>query len=145
GGATVLQAATRSPLFEHVRGVALDSPVIDWVTTLDAIAGEMGMPRIARALTFAAMSASWGGWITGKREPINLARLDFVTRAHELDVPILLLHSDEDGYVPVDGSEALAAARPDIVTFDRWSVARHTKLWNYDRERWELSMRQWLR
>lgn len=145
GGATVLQAATRSPLARHVRGISLDSPVIDWVSTLDAIAAEMGLPPVARRWTLAAMSAPWGSLITGKREPINLARLDFVTRAEELDVPILIQHSDDDGYVPVDGSRALARARPDIVTFVPWSVARHTKLWNVDRERWEGAIREWLR
>ncbi|HRP99624.1 MAG TPA: prolyl oligopeptidase family serine peptidase [Terrimesophilobacter sp.] len=145
GGATVLQAATRSPLAEHVRGVSLDSPVIDWVSTLNVIAGDMGLPWIARQLTFRAMGAPWGRILTGKREPINLARLDFVTRAGELDVPILIQHSDQDGYVPSEGSHALAGARPDIVTFESWSIARHTKLWNYDSDRWEKTIRQWLR
>lgn len=145
GGATVLQAVSRSPLAEHVRGVSLDSPVIDWISTLDAIAKQMGLPWIARQLTFLAMGAPWGRIVTGKREPIDLARLDFVTRASELDVRILLQHSDDDGYVPRDGSLALAKARPDIVTYERWRVARHTKLWNYDSERWDGTIRQWLR
>lgn len=145
GGATVLQAATRSPLARYIRGISLDSPVIDWVSTLDAIAGETGLPPVARQLTLVAMSAPWGRLITGKREPINLARLDFVTRAQELDVPILIQHSDDDGYVPVDGSRALAKARPDIVSFVPWRVARHTKLWNLDRDRWEGAIREWLR
>lgn len=145
GGATVLQAATRSPLARYVRGLVLDSPVIDWVTTLDAIASGMGLPRIARQLTLVAMSARWGRLVTGKREPINLARLDFLTRAHELSMPILIQHSDNDGYVPVDGSSKLAEARPDIVTFERWHVARHTKLWNLDRDRWDGTIRHWLR
>ena len=145
GGATVLQAATRSPLARYVRGISLDSPVIDWVTTLDAIASSMGLPRIARQLTLIAMSARWGRLVTGKREPINLARLDFLTRAQELSMPILIQHSDDDGYVPVDGSSKLAEARPDIVTFERWGVARHTKLWNLDRDRWNGAIRTWLR
>ncbi|MBX3093232.1 MAG: prolyl oligopeptidase family serine peptidase [Cryobacterium sp.] len=145
GGATVLQAATRSPLARYIRGISLDSPVIDWVSTLDAIASEMGLPPVARRLTLVAMSAPWGRIITGKREPINLARLDFVTRAQELAVPILIQHSDDDGYVPVDGSRELAKARPDIVTFVPWKVARHTKLWNLDRERWEGAISAWLR
>lgn len=144
GGATVLQAVTRSDLAPHVRGVCLDSPVVDWVTTLTAIAKEMRLPWLVRQLTFWTMGAPWGRILTGKVDPIDLARLDFVTRASELDVPILLQHSDDDGYVPSDGSHLLARARPDIVTFERWSVARHTKLWNYDPGRWEGAIRQWL-
>ena len=76
--------------------------------------------------------------------PAKDARLDFVRRADELDVPILLLHSDDDGYVPSSGSRELAAARPDIVTFVPFETARHTKLWNYDRGRWNGVVADWL-
>src|SRR5690606_37187059 len=34
GGATVLQTLTRSTFATAIRGVVLDSPVVDWVTTL---------------------------------------------------------------------------------------------------------------
>lgn len=144
GGATVLQAATRSGLADRVRGIVLDSPVVDWVTTLTAIAKEMRLPWVARQLTFLVMGAPWGRILTGKVDPIDFARLNFVTRASELTVPVLLQHSDDDGYVPSDGSHLLAEARPDIVTFEQWKVARHTKLWNYDADRWEGAIRQWL-
>src|SRR5690606_10451189 len=35
GGAIVLQALTRSPRSAYVTGVILESPVVDWITTLD--------------------------------------------------------------------------------------------------------------
>ena len=59
-------------------------------------------------------------------------------------MPILILHSDDDGFVPSTASRALAVARPDIVTYEAFEIARHTKLWNYDRARWEGAMRSWL-
>jgi pimeloyl-ACP methyl ester carboxylesterase len=86
----------------------------------------------------------WGGLITGQTAPIDFRRLDFVTRAADLDLPVLLMHSDDDGYVPVTGSRALAVRRPDIVTFLPFTVARHTKLWNYDRESWNQAITGWL-
>jgi pimeloyl-ACP methyl ester carboxylesterase len=61
-----------------------------------------------------------------------------------LSKPILLLHSDDDGFVPSTASRALAVARPDIVTFEEFTTARHTKLWNYDAERWNGAIRRWL-
>ncbi|GMA92441.1 alpha/beta hydrolase family protein [Homoserinibacter gongjuensis] len=82
--------------------------------------------------------------MTGLAEPLDLERMDFVSRAAELDRPILLLHSVDDGFVPATASIALADARPDIVTFEEFTVARHTKLWNYDRTRWEDAIRNWL-
>ncbi|MGI0490157.1 hypothetical protein ACN4EK_32810, partial [Pantanalinema rosaneae CENA516] len=48
-------------------------------------------------------------------------------------------------YVPSDGSVALARARPDVVTLEHFAHARHTKLWNYDRARWERAIATWLR
>jgi hypothetical protein len=57
---------------------------------------------------------------------------------------VLLLHSSGDSYVPVDASRELARLRPDIVTFDEFSHAGHTRLWNYDRERWTTDISRWL-
>jgi hypothetical protein len=38
----------------------------------------------------------------------------------------------------------LALARPDIVTFDEFTVARHAKLWNYDADRFNEDIGGWL-
>jgi pimeloyl-ACP methyl ester carboxylesterase len=70
--------------------------------------------------------------------------MDFVARAKDLSLPILILHSDDDGFVPSTGSRALADARPDIVTFEPFTEAKHTKLWNYDEERFNRSIVDWL-
>ena len=144
GGATVLQALTRSPLSDMVRGVVLESPVVDWVATLDFQARLRRVPPLVRAGVLTLLKSRWAGFFTGLAEPLDFDRLDFVRRAAELDRPILLLHSDDDGFVPATASRALAAARPDIVTFVPFEVARHTKLWNYDRTRWEDAIRDWL-
>jgi len=54
------------------------------------------------------------------------------------------MHSADDGYVPPYASRALALARPDIVTFDEFTVARHAKLWNYDADRFNENIGSWL-
>jgi hypothetical protein len=54
------------------------------------------------------------------------------------------MHSDDDGFIPSTASRALAEARPDIVTFESFSGARHTKLWNYDPPRWNAAIAGWL-
>jgi len=144
GGATVLQALTRSPRAALVTGVVLDSPVVDWIATLDFQARMRRLPGVVRWGVYTLIRSRWGRVVTGLAEPLDLARLDFVTRAAELDRPILLLHSVDDGFVPATASIALAAARPDIVTFEEFPVARHTKLWNYDRTRWEDAIVNWL-
>ena len=145
GGATVLQAATRSRLGSVVTGVVLESPVISWVETLMYQGEAMSLPGPVKSGVLTLISSKWAKPLTGQAEPIDLHRLDFVSRAAELDVPVLVLHSDDDGFVPSNGSRELAAARPDLVTFVGFDIARHTKLWNLDTERWEGAIADWLR
>ena len=144
GGATVLQTVARSELAGVVRGIVLDSPVIDWVTAL-RFQGELrGLPNPIRTAVIALLGMKWAGRLTGQHVPIDLPRLDFVHRSADLHVPILLMHSDDDGFVPSTASLALAAAPPDIVTYERFTVAGHTKLWNFDRVRWNGAIAHWL-
>jgi alpha-beta hydrolase superfamily lysophospholipase len=144
GGATVLQAATRSTLRDRVVGVILESPVVDWIAALDFQVKLRRLPVFVRSFVVLLFKHPWGRFATGLAEPLDIDRLDFVTRARELDRPILILHSDDDGFVPSTASRALAVARPDIVSYEAFEVARHTKLWNYDRERWEGAIRNWI-
>ena len=84
------------------------------------------------------------GTSTGAGSAIPFRRLDVLARAAELRHPILILHSDDDGFVPSDASHDLVVARPDLVELDVFSVARHTKLWNHDQERWTGRITRWL-
>ncbi len=144
GGATVLQALTRARNADRVVGVVLDSPVVDWVTALYHQGAINRLPRLLGVIALSLLSSRWSGVLTGSADPIDLRRLDFVARANELHTPILLLHSEDDDYVPVTASTALAAARPDIVTFEHFTTAGHVRLWNYDSERWNSAIRRWL-
>ena len=145
GGATVLQAAMRSPVEPGVvTGLVLESPVVDWGTALDYQGAAYHLPGFARWAVRQLLSRKGTRWLIGQAEAINLGRLDLVTRAAELQVPILLMHSIDDGYVPDTASRALALARPDLVTWEEFTVARHTKLWNYDPDRWNSMIADWL-
>lgn len=144
GGATVLQCLLSSQHADRIDGVVLESPVVDWVTVLRYQAAVVGLPSAVRDAALTLLGSPRGAALVGLETPIDFARLDIVARAAELPAPLLLLHSDDDGYVPSDGSVALAAARPDAVRLERFTRARHTKLWNYDPVRWERAIRSWL-
>lgn len=144
GGATVLQALTRSPLSSAVSGVVLESPVVDWVTALNYQGMVHRLPKPLRRAVIALLSSRWSTALMGLSAPIDLKRLDLVARARELSTPILLLHSEGDDFIPSTASRALALARPDIVTFEEFTTARHTRLWNYDAERWNAAIKRWL-
>ena len=144
GGALVLQCVTRSPLSRVVRGVVLDSPVVDWIRVLDHQAGALRIPGPIRAAAYRLIGSGWGRRFTGQAAAIDLARLDFVSRAAELSLPTLLMHSDSDTFVPSSGSLALASLRPDIITHVPFAGAGHTRLWNYDEERWRRAITDWI-
>lgn len=144
GGATSLQAAFLTKHRALIRGIVLDSPVVDWRSVLLFQASAMGVPFAIRGGVLRLIGTEWGGALTGQSQPIDLDALDLVTRAEELSVPTLILHSADDGYVPADASRALALLRPDIVAYDEFTVARHAKLWNFDETRWTTAIGQWL-
>ncbi|UIN29301.1 alpha/beta hydrolase family protein [Microbacterium binotii] len=145
GGAIALQLALSSAHRDMIAGVVLDSPVIDWRVVLDYQAELMKLPATVTKLAISALESDWGTAFTRTGAPIPFDRLDVVARADELRDPILILHSDDDGFVPSDASHDLRQARPDLVELEVFEVARHTKLWNYDEQRWSARIRDWVR
>ncbi|HYI33617.1 MAG TPA: alpha/beta fold hydrolase [Glaciibacter sp.] len=144
GGAISMQTVLRSEHAQAVAGIILESPVIDWNDVIAFQGAARRLPPGIAARAIRVMASRWGGVVTGLRTPIDFRRLDLIARAGELTVPILLLHSDDDGYVPATGSRRLAELRPDIITFVPYSVARHTKLWNYDPHGFTRHVTEWL-
>ena len=137
GGAIALQAASRGRNRRFVTSLVLDGPVVDWVNVLDGQAKKNLLPTPVAKLTLEMITQPWARPITGLETPLYLDRMDWVTRAAELDVPVLLIHSDDDEFVPSGPSHALAGVRRDLVTMPSYSKAHHTKEWNIDPVRWE--------
>ncbi len=144
GGAVALQTAVNSGNRDRIAGLILESPVIDWRTVLRFQAKAVGVRAPLPDLAMSALSVPLTARLSGAEAAIPFDRLDMVARAEELSVPILILHSDDDGLVPADASHALRDARPDLVTMPRFTVARHTKLWNYDEAGWSAAIKDWL-
>ncbi|CAI9386013.1 alpha/beta hydrolase family protein [Microbacterium sp. T2.11-28] len=145
GGAIALQVALSSAHRDLIVGVVLESPVIDWRRVLSYQAQQLGLPTSVAGLAIGALGAEWATPLTGADARIPFERLDVVARAGELRHPILILHSDDDGFVPSDASHDLVVARPDLVEMQVFDTARHTKLWNYDQDRWSSTIGDWLR
>ncbi len=145
GGAIALQVALGSAHREAIAGVILDSPVVDWRAVLTFQGRALGFPAQVTGLAIGTLAADWATAATHADRGIPFDRLDIVARASELRHPVLILHSDDDGFVPSGASHSLAAARPDLVELHSFTTARHTKLWNYDQQRWTDAIDDWLR
>ncbi len=128
GGAIVVNFLLQSDLADNVSAIVLDSPMLDFSATVDLGGKNRGIPGFVTAV--AKVIAGW-------RLGVDWSGLDYVNRADDIDVPILLFHSEDDGRVPVSISDELADDRPDIVTYERYETAAHVGEWNVDRSRYE--------
>lgn len=133
GGGIVMSFMERSSLAGRVAALVLDSPMLDFSATVNHDASSV--PGILHTL---------GKTVSGMRFGIHWKRLNYLERAGELHVPVLLFHGDADETVPVETSDKLARARPDIVTYVRVAGAGHVRSWNTDPEVYEASVRGFL-
>ncbi|WP_374199801.1 alpha/beta hydrolase family protein [Arthrobacter sp. SO5] len=145
GGAICLQTADLSRYHHLIRAMVLDAPVINWVNVLAHHADLNRIPSAVGRYGQLMMSHRLGRRLTGLAAPVDLKTMDWVSRAVELRTPTLILHSVDDEYVPYGPSAALAEKNPEMVTFESFNRALHTKEWNVDPERWERLVLAWLR
>lgn len=144
GGAIVLQVLDNSPLASRVTRVALNSAVLDWGAVLRHQARMNRLPGWLARIATGLMGDVRARRLVGVHQPIDVSRADWVRRADELRHPMLVIHSDGDDFVPVGPAVAVAARRPDLVRFERWTQARHCREWNTDPERWERAVSEFL-
>ncbi len=145
GGAIVLQTLDRSELAGLVRAVVLDGPVVDWADVLRFHARVNHVPSPIHRLSTTIMGRQWSRRLVGVHEAVDVARTNWVARSAELRHPMAIIHSRDDEFVPYGPSLALAKARPDLVTWIPWAIARHCKEWNTDPGRWEDAIVAFLR
>jgi len=142
GGAVVTSFLLSSPLAARVRGVVLDAPALDLGEVIDDGAEDRSLPVLGTPVPPALTEVAKG--IAGVRYDLDWGELDYVDRAGGLKTPILLFHQTGDPTVPVDISERLARARPDLVTLERFGGDGHVQSWNVDRPRYERALRAFL-
>jgi pimeloyl-ACP methyl ester carboxylesterase len=145
GGAICLQTADLSRYRHLIRALVLDAPVINWVNVLAHHAQLNRIPSLVGRYGQLMLGHPLGRRLTGLSAPVDLKAMDWVARAVEVRTPTLIIHSVDDEYVPYEPSAILAERNPDMVTFESFGRARHTKEWNVDPERWESLVKAWLR
>lgn len=135
GGGIASMVLHESDLVGRVVGVVLDSPVLDLEAAVDMDYDERGTWGIfvGAAKTLATL-----------RFDVDWHALDQVERADEFDVDMLLMHGSGDTTAPVATSDDFAAARPDIVRYERFDGADHGFLWNEDPVRYEAAVLEFL-
>lgn len=135
GGSIAMAFLYQSDLADRVKAVVMDAPMLSFGDTVDFGAERRGLPR---ALTWIGKTAAT------LRYGFSWQDAEFVTGADQLDVPILIFHGDADRLVHIRTSEALAAARPDIVTLVRLPGLAHVRAWNIDPAAFDRTVAEFL-
>lgn len=135
GAAMALRAVERSALAGRISGLVLDSPVLDWHSTLRALAAARRTPAPVIPLAVRAAEGR-AGLRADHRAPL--------ADPGALRVPVLLFHGPDDTLAPWGPSRRLAAARPDLVTLHTVRGAGHGAMWNADPAAYEEALRRFL-
>ena len=136
GGAIVTNFLYESLLAGKVRGAILDAPALSFEALIDYEASQRGVPGPLTTL---------GKFIAGFRFDIDWDNRNLLNRVDELAVPILLFHGGLDKKVHIQTSNALAEARPDLVTYVSVDDATHVRSWNMDPDAYEAAVGSFLR
>jgi pimeloyl-ACP methyl ester carboxylesterase len=143
GAAIALQLADDPEYGEVIAGLVLESPILDWVSTIRANCERAGLPAWTGTLALPWLSSRPLARLTGLPKPIPLRRLNWIARADELTVPTLIMHGRQDSSSPFEVSNRLSERRPDIVDLELFD-ADHTMSWNSDHVRWRAALHAWL-
>jgi fermentation-respiration switch protein FrsA (DUF1100 family) len=143
GGAVIAAFLLESPLADAVSAAVLDAPVLDFERAVEHQANRERIPLIGLPLPGVLVETS--EWLADVRFGVDWEYTDYLARAEELSVPILLIHGTEDETVPLATSEDLARTRPDLVR-DFYVVggAGHVESWNLDPLEYERHLQAFL-
>jgi pimeloyl-ACP methyl ester carboxylesterase len=135
GAAMALRALHQSPVRERVRGLVLDSPVLDWRSAITAAVRARGLPGVLAPLAVRAAEGRTG---------LHTGRHAEIARPARFTVPTLLVHGPDDTFAPWTVSRELAELRPETVNLHTVPGAPHTGMWNVDPKQYEETLRRFL-
>jgi pimeloyl-ACP methyl ester carboxylesterase len=136
-GASIVAAfLDRSELTGVVRGVVLDSPVLDLEEVADGLAAERSIPGFL---------AEVGKTVARIRFGLEWSELDRVSRAGQYDpsLPILLLQGTDDVIARRETADEFAAGLPHV-SYELFGGAGHGTVWNQDPSRYEETVARFL-
>ena len=135
GASTVLMASGMD-LPENVRGIIADCPFTSPKEIMFKVSKDLKLPpRLIWTLV------RIGAKLFGRFDPIGVDASDAVRRS---PVPILLIHGEDDRFVPCDMGRRIAAANPERIELHTFPNAGHGLSFLIDRPRYERITRAFL-
>ena len=135
GAATVLLASSM-PMPEQVKAVVADCPYSSPAAILEKVSRDMGLPGKPALTLLRGSAALFGGF--------SFDGVSCIEAVKHTKVPILLIHGEEDRFVPLEMSREIAAANPEMVKLITFPGAAHGLSYLTDRERYESELKRFL-
>lgn len=142
GGGIIASFMSSSSSAGVVDGIVFDAPMLDFSRTVDLGAANTSLPLVGlpvpQSLTNVAKLLA--GW----RFDIDWGALDYMDEVAGLDIPMLVLHGDDDETVPIETSRELAEKAAGDVRLEEFADTGHIESWNTDPDRYEGLVREFL-
>lgn len=135
GAATVLMASELK-LPETVRAILADCPYSSQKSIIAKVAGEMGLPAGPSVVACTAGAAIYGHFRLGQISPVEAVR--------RTKIPILLLHGEDDRFVPCRMSREIYDACASEKRLETFPGAAHGMSYLSDPERYERVVGEFL-
>lgn len=141
GAAAVMATMEQAADVDPVVGLVFDSPNIDFGRAVKTEAARRTIPGtpipIPNTLTLVAMTiADW-------RWDIAWDHINYVSRAGDIDIPMLVFQGSADETVPPSVARDLAAANPARISLVE-TTAGHVESWNVDPDAYGARIRDFL-
>ncbi len=136
GAATVLMASGMD-LPPNIRGIVADAPYTSPRAIIRKVCADLKLP-VPIVYPFVAASAHlFGGF--------GLTDADAAEAVKHTTVPILLIHGEDDRFVPCAMGREIAAANPDMIELETFPDAGHGLSFLVDRPRYERLVKEFFR
>jgi predicted alpha/beta-fold hydrolase len=133
GGTIVETFLDRSSYRSSIQATVLDSPILNWSATLDALAKKNSLPSFIARVTEKVISMRIG---------VHFNALNQVGQGQN-QILTLLFHGISDTTAPIMVSDTFASTHSNI-TYHRIPEAEHTQCWNANPQVYETELRSFL-
>lgn len=127
----------------RVDAVILDSPAVDWPATLRAQSVAAKVTDSAVEAGICLIASSKHSKRLGLQVPVDLRALGFSNWCSAFEIPILILHSSSDSYVPFEPVRELADAHANVSLIE-FVGAGHVQLYNRSPQKYREALTTFL-
>ncbi len=113
----------------------LDAPLLNFGASVESGAMQLGVPLIFVTI---------GKFFSALRFDINWEDLNYLSRADQLTLPLLLFHGNADTTVPIEISDSLATRWSGMLTYAPIRGATHIRSWNMNPDLYEQEVSHFL-